>query len=137
MRTFRVIFSFVAIGLLHLNGAIRHVTLWQARESMRLAYSHRVGRNPGSYIDGSVGVWLCGGVLAYPLQSFGHPMCPVGATVCDILALCRTCVLVYWLIAYCLHVFAWVRGLGQVAEVLWVVLTALQFWVMWGGVEST
>ena len=69
-------------------------------------------------------------------QSLHHPMCLMVIAVCDILALCRACVLVCWFIGCCLHVCDWVWGLGQVAEVLWAVLIALQFRVMRGGFES-
>ncbi len=89
-----------------------------------------------SAIVGSVGVGLCGGTPTNPPQSLNHAMCPLGATVCGILALCRTCVLVCWFIACCLRGCVWVWGLGQVAEVVWAVLTALQFRVMRGGIES-
>ena len=134
-RLFRVTFAFVAVGMLHLNGAFRPVTLWQAGVYVRRArYGQGVIKDLGSAIGGSVGVGLCGGMPTNPPQSLNHPMCPLGATVCGILALCLTCVLVCWFIACCFHGCAWMWGLGHVAEILWAVLTALLFRVMRCGV---
>ena len=78
---FRVIFSFLAVGLLHRNSVVRPVTLWQERVSERVAYGHRVDRDPGFAIGESIGVWLSGETLAYPPRSFGHMSCPVGVAV--------------------------------------------------------